>query len=386
MPGQTYKRWVGQSPTFSSGGNWPLSTKDLPPGRILGILFRLKTDIVQAAGAVAITGSQLFRLFDLIRITDRVRVTGRGSMFLRWLMAGYTLQMPQDVLAAAATYSRFVDVYIPFVDQYAASPLDTAISSDLLKSEEAIQIGFGNVAALFGANTSLANTSVRTIFYFDSAKPEEVPSEFEINFFDANQQTILLPAKGGVSHLLVYSETTDSLTDANYTTWTMYAEGEAIAPVLQTGELLAEYDIFRAAGVTGLATATGVGGELLFDEPGVAAAAGQGLSAVNMIPLIIPPGQSAGYSLTHLPTADGSLRVDFAGAATAARFLQRTVKFGSPNRAQEILRQSGFPHATRANLSRKVIGFGRLNQRAASLLPFTYRNIDEDTRRQKGGR
>lgn len=385
MAGGSYKRWIGTiQGGFASGGNAIVSTKDLPQGRILGLLLRMKTDIVQAAGAVAITGSQLFRAFDLVRITDRCRATGRGLTFLRWLMAGATFQMPQDVPAAAATYSRFIDVYVPMVDLWAVSPLDTALPSDLLKSEEAIQIGWGNVAALYGANTSFANTSVRALFFFDKAKPDEVPSEFEINFFDANQQTILLPAKGAISHLLVYSETTDALTDANFTTWTIYAEGEAIAPVLQTGELIAEFDIFRAGGVTALASATGIGGESVYDEPGTGAAAGQGMSSLPMIPIIAPPGNAAGYSLTHLPMADGSLRVDFAGASNAARFLQRTVKFGSPTRAREVLRQSGYPNHSTAKLAKKVSGFGRLSQRASQVLPYQA-SVDETTYRNKGG-
>lgn len=379
----TYRDWVSQAPLFASGGSTSVLTQDLPDGRIIGVSLQMKTDIVQAAGAVAITGTQLPSIFNLMRIGERVRATGRGLMFLRWAMSGFMHQVPQDVLAAAATYSRFIDVYIPFADLYSNNPLDTAIDTAFIR-ENPVEINWGNVAALFGANTSFANTGIRPIFYLDKPKPEEIQSETELQFTDWNQQSILLPSTGAVSHLFVYSETTDAITDAQLSTWTIYTDGDIIAPVIRTSELAMKFNLFKAGGVTALASATGVPGEMIIDEPGTGPGAGQTLT-VPWIPLIVPPGGAFGYSITHLPYTQGMLRVDFTGSTTAIRTFIRRIKDLDKARVTELARKKRLPNPGSRGINLRVSGYGKVTAKDARILPKTV-TVSNDEALQRGGK
>ena len=381
----TYRSWVSQSPAFASGGSSSVLTQDLPEGRILGVLLEMKADIVQGAGAAAITGSLLYSIFNLIRIGERVRATGRGLSFLRWVMSGMQAQMPQDVPAAAGTYSRFMDTYIPFADLYSTSPLDTAIDTRFISGEFPIEINWGSVAALYGVNTSFANVSVRPIFFLDRPKPSEVQSDTELQFTDWNQQSILMPATGAVSHAFAYSETTDAMTDAQYATWTIYTDGDVITPVLRTSELAMTFNLFKASGTVGLATASGQAGELLVDEPGVAAAAGQGLT-LPFIPLMVPlVGQSQGYSITHLPYTSNMLRIDFTGANTAVRTFVRRIKESDKARVTELARKKRLGSPGERRISVRAAGLGTMTAKDARLLPKTL-DLSADESAARGGK
>jgi hypothetical protein len=381
----TYRTWVSQSPVFATGGSSSVLTQDLPDGRIIGVVLEMKMDVVQAAGAVAITGTLLPSVFNLIRIGERVRATGRGLLFLRWIMQGFMQQVAQDVPAAAGTYSRFVDVYIPFADLYATNPLDTAIDTRFISGEFPVEINWGNVAALFGANTSLANVSVRPIFYLDRPKPEEIQAETELQFTDWNQQSILMPATGAVSHMFAYSETTDAMTDAQFATFTVYTDGDVITPVLRTSELAMTFNLFKAAGVTALASATGVPGEMLVDEPGTGIGAGQGLT-VPFIPIAIPlVGQSQGYSLTHLPYTQAMLRVDFTGANTAIRTFIRRVKDLDRARVTELARKKKLASPGERAINVRTQGSGTLTPKDARILP-KFLGLHPEEARQRGGK
>jgi hypothetical protein len=361
---QSRRIWPAQSPIFASGGSSTVSFQDLPAGRIEALLLRIKTDIVQGASATAITGSMLASTVALARIRDYLRMTGRGLSYLRWIMQGYQPNTPQDIPAAAATYSRFVDIWIPFADFYQSNPLDTALDTQIL-SDQPLELNFGNVAALYGANTSFANTSIRVLAFLDKPSPGDIPSEQYINFADWNQQSILLPVPGAITHAFAYNETSDSMTDANFATFTVYADGDIIKPVLQTGELAAEFDQLRAAGVGVLNTSTGTGGELIVDEPGTGAAAGQGLT-VPFIPIVSQPDR---YSLTHVPFVDNTLRIDYTGAATAIRLVTRQIKVSGSDRAYELGRKIGLDNVNGRKVGLKVQGPGVVDANKASILP-----------------
>jgi hypothetical protein len=377
------RNWVLLSPTFVSGGSSKVLLNDLPDARCKGILLRFKTQIVQAAGATLITGDQLYRIYDNIRLGEWVRTSGRMLTFLNWQMKGLTLQMPQDVPAAAATYSRSIDVYIPFADYSATSPLDTAIATNLFK-DQAIEINWGNVAALFGVNTSFTATAVRAVAYLDKNQPDVLASEPILDYTDWGSPSAQLPNAGGYTHVFLYSESTSALSDLNFASWNVFIDGDNIKPNIQTGELLAEFDIYRAGGVGVLATATGTGGELLPDEPGVAAAATQDLLAIPFIPIISPPAGSAGYSLTHVPIVTQMLRIDWQGVATAGRIAYRRVRLKDDTRVTETLRKMSVANPGQVARATKVGGPGRLTVQASQILPTKVSLSAEDIRRRGG--
>jgi hypothetical protein len=364
---------------FASGGSSTVSFQDLPAGRVEGFLLRIKTDIVQGAGASAITGTMLFGLIALARIRDYIRMTGRGLNFLRWNMIGFMPNTPQDVLAAAATYSRFVDIWIPFADYTQGTPLDCALDTQIL-SDQPLELNFGNVPSLYGANTSLANTSIRVLAMLDKPAPGDIPAEQYINYADWNQQSILMPVPGAITNAFAYNETSDAMTDANFSTFTIYCDGDIIKPVLQTGELAAEFNNLKAAGVSALGSATGVGGELIVDEPGTGAAAGQGLT-VPFIPLIAQPHA---YSLTHVPFVTNTLRIDYTGNATAIRVVTRQIKVTGAERAYEIGRKLGLDNVDGRDVGLKVDGPGTVDGNKASILPKRLRMKPAEVRARGG--
>ncbi len=379
-----YKKWVLNSPAYVTGGSTKVLLQDLPDARLLGFLLRVKFDLTTTIAAT-LAGTQLYRILDLLKLGDRVRATGRGLWFLRWCMSGATPQMPASIPAVAAVYSRFCDFWVPFADFASASPLDTAINTSLVRNT-AIEINWGNEAALFAAvGGSLSAVGVRTIAVLDKPKPEEIAAEPEIDFTDWNQQTANVPAAGAISHLFAYDETTDDMLDTDYTTWTIFVDGETLVPIEQTGELVAEYNLLRANGVSPITPSATVpiGGEQIVDEPGVAAAAGQAMT-IPFIPLIVPPADAAGYSLTHLPIAQSMLRVDFTGAHTAVRLMQRRIRLGDKSRAVDTLRSTRTPDPGSRAFVPKVNGFGRLSKLAASILPKQV-NLSPEEIRERGG-
>jgi hypothetical protein len=380
-----FKSWVCMSPTYASGGNGTVPLQEIPDGRLLGFLLRLKLNIVQGAGAAMIPGSFLYRLFDQVTLAvsgaNYFRTTGRAQNFLNWLMLGCTPQMPQDVLAAAATYSRFVDCWLPFVDFQSTQPLDTAVNAALVR-DTSININWGNEAALYGANTSTTVQSVRCLAFYARAKPDELGAEPLVEFTDWASQSALLPMNGAISHCFSYSESSDTLTDANFIDWSIYIDGTAVEPKVQSGEFIAKYDYYRAAGVTSLVTATGTGGEEILDEPGVAAAAGQGMAAIPFFPLLFPLGKR--YAMTHLPMASSQLRIDWTGAVTTARFVTRRIQKNNKNRATELARKLGIVNPGQRKIGVQVAGAGRLSAEMASVLPMRI-EMTADEIRARGG-
>jgi len=382
------KQWViPPTANFVSGGMSQFLLHSLPPGRIVGFLLQMKVDVTQAAviPAPAIPGSMLFRLFDQIRLDDRVRTTGRGLFFLDWFMQGKTPTHPYPVpigAVAPAVYSRLIDLWLPFADYGQESPLDTALNPDVVRSKT-LDVNWANVAAIFSADTTVAATQLRLVAYMEKAKPDEFASDQEINFTDWNQQTAQIAGSGGVTHLFTYAEDSDSLTDALYATFTVTIDGETMTPQIFTTELIGLWNQARAHGVETFAPGVVAGpvlpqgGEQIFNQPGPAAAAGPGVT-MPWIPIIFPPGDARGYSLTHVPIAGNMVRIDFTGATTAIRLAMRKVRLNSEAGLTEKVRTVGFadPGARRKGV--KVSGSGRLNSRALAVLPQTIETSREE--------
>lgn len=394
------KQWVCLSPVFASGGSAKVNLQEIPDGRLLGFLVRIKTNIVQAAGAALIPGEQLYRLIDQALLAGSgvsyFRTTGKLQILLNWMMTGRTPQMPQDVPAnagpGAVTYSRYIDCWLNFVDYQCESPLDTAIDAALVR-DTSIDLNWGNVTALYGANTSLAATSVRCIAYYEKPKPRAIPAEPVVEFTNWASQSALLPMAGAISHCFVYDEALDVLSDdpagaapagtQYFVDWTVFVDGITIVPKVQTGELIASFDYFKSGGVTPIAPATGTGGEQILDEPGVGAAAGQ-IMVMPFVPILFPPSGAHGYGIGHLPITANMLRIDWTGPTTSATFAVRRIANVDKSRIQEIARKKRLANPGQRGFSIDVAGGGTLTTEVAKVLPKQIQMTPEEIRARGG--
>jgi hypothetical protein len=377
------RAWKLNPPAYSAGGSAKIWLNDLPPGRVEGILVRLTTNIVQAAGAVLIPGAMLVRMFARVSCDKWVTgATGRFLQALNWSMRGFVGALPDDVPAAAATYSRTITIYVPFADYGAFSPLDTAVSCDLIRSHS-LDLNWGDPTSLFGANTSFATTSVTATAFLEKAQPDVISAEPVIGYVDWASQSAQIPGGGAYTHLFVYSETSDALTSLGFATMNTYIDGDNICPNLTAGEILQHFNLFTAGGTSYQSAAAGLGGEILPNMPAAAAAAGQTIT-FPWLPLIVPAAGQSGYMLGHVPKVKSMVRVDWTGTATTATFGFRRVNYADDASVDSALRASKVTNPSEVARGVVTAGAGRITSDTAAVIPVRV-SMTAEQRRALGG-
>lgn len=331
--------------------------------RILGYLLRAKLTIVQGAGAAAISGSALSRFIANAVVGKRIRATGRLLDVLGWMMRGADMNLPADVPAAAATYKRTVELFIPISDMDAASPFDTAAHARMF-NDETLDLAFADFASVFGANSTITGT----MYPFAVALPGDptvVATPTRINYADFAGGTVLLP-RGHYSHAVLYHEDGTPVTSTEISALTISIDGEVIANRVGIDDLANLWNMVKAKGaaVQGLSTTAPVAGEELVDEPGAAGGATDVVST-EFLPILFPATR---YKLTHLPFAQGQLQVDYEGTATNLRIGYRQLEEQGPAEVAKAAAKLGVPHLT--NARSKTIGkTAPSDSRAQRLLP-----------------
>jgi hypothetical protein len=379
MANHPYRPWNLRAPVFAAGQPDVIPLSDIPNGRVTGIKLSVIADFTHAGGTgVLRAGNQLFRLFSSIILDPYVRVTGRGLYFLHWHMNGITTPTPADIPAADGVYSRNISVWIPFCDKYSLEPLDNALDSSLLR-DKALQITWAG-AGLW-ATTAITNATCRAIVYLAPSKQTEIGSPAYIDYVPWGSQEYIAPGFAGYTHVLQYCEEDDVNTDAEYATWSAWADGEQLLMNHRSMDLVEHFDDLMAT--SGAVYASGIAGGLLNAQPGPAAAAGQ-VMTWPFIPVISPPWGTGGYQLTHIPIAQDALRIQWTGTQTSARFLKRFVKPVTQADGADAARRLRLPNPTSRRMLVKVAGAGMLSAPAMEILPKELAQSDEEVRARGG--
>lgn len=332
--------------------------------RVRGYLLRAALTITQGAGAVALRGSLLSRVFASVVLGKRIRATGRLLDVLGWMMRGADFNLPADVPAAAGVYRRTVELLIPLSDMEAMEPGDTAAHARMF-ADETIDLAFAEFGAVFGVNTTITGT----LKSFAVAEPGDntvVASPTRINFSDFAGGTVLLP-RGTYSHAVLYREDGTPITSAEVSALTISIDGEVIANRLSVDDLTNLWNLVRAKGAgTQLESATVPdAGEELTSEPGVAAGATDVVS-VEFLPIVFPVSR---YKHTRLAHAEAQLQVDYEGTATNVRIGYRQVEEQGPAELVKAAAKLGVPHLASGGRSKTIGKTQPADERAQRLLP-----------------
>lgn len=307
--------------------------------RVRGFLLRTMLTIVQGAGATAIKGSTLSRFVASCVVGKRIRTTGRFLDVLGWLMRGADMNLPADVPAAAATYKRMVELFIPLADFDALEPTDTAPHAAMFK-DETIDLAFADFASVFGANTTITGT-MKPYAVAEPGDASVLATPSRINFADFSGGTVLLP-RGTFSHVVLYHEDGTPVTSTEISSLTVSIDGEVIANRVTVDDLAALWNLTRAKGAgTQLESATVPdAGEELTTEPAAAGGASEVIST-EFLPIVFPTSR---YKLTKLAHADAQLQVDYEGTATNLRIGYRQVEEMSDEQVVKAAAKAGVPH------------------------------------------
>jgi hypothetical protein len=271
--------------------------------RVRGWLLRANLLIVQGAGATLIRGSNLARYIGGCVIGKRIRSTGKLLDVLGWAMRGADMNLPADVPAAAASYRRTVELFIPLADMEASEPGDTSPHAAMFR-DESIELAFADFASVFGANTTITGL-LKTYAVAEPADGTVVATPTRINYADFAGGTVLLP-RGTYSHILIYKEDGSAITSAELSNITISIDGEVIFNRVSIDDIANLWNLNRAKGaaVQVESATVPVAGEELTSEQGAAAGAADSVS-VEFLPLVFPVSR---YKLSRLAHAESQVR------------------------------------------------------------------------------
>lgn len=342
MPYTGIKLHQAESKAYADGGNVSVSLQDLPDDReVKHILLRLELAIVSGGGAT-VAGEKLHQFLSNIIIGKHHRSTGSVLRYLNWAMRGKEFSFPGGLAAAAATFRRNIDVMIPYSDQAAGSPDDTARHTALFK-DEPIEVKFGTAASIQADMTSATGT-LRTGVFHQPAKPGVVKTESEINYTDWSQSTIYL-TPGYYSHVIVCRETGGVITDLQIASVLAYADGEVFLNNIPSAMLIDEYDWYRAEGAAFRTSSTTapVAGEEVTEAPALAGGSAATVSA-EFLPIAVPPDK---YDISKLINAQNGVRLDLTGTDTSFRVAHRKVVERTPAGVAQVAAKQRIANAER---------------------------------------
>lgn len=345
-----------QSQTFNAGASVSVQTAGaLPTGRrVRHVIFRLDVDITQpGAAAAAQNGAILHQLLAQVKIGRRVSITGFGLYFLNWLQLGYAPMTPPGIPATLnGVFSRSIVWQLNYCDLSSRSPDDGAVPSELWT--DPIEVRFGTTGIFAATAPTLGNGLLRTFVVHDassvakSGKRVTIPQSLNIQSDDFNALTALINKPGAYAYAVLYRETgitagTDNgqVTSAQVSNVIVSVDGVPLMNNLRAQDICTVWNAVKSAGAlyrnetnNGVAgtlpipgTATNVfppstTGELIMDQPGPAAAAGQAVT-MDVLPLFFPP---LNYHISQLPRAKVGFRADLTGTLTGYKIAYRLIE------------------------------------------------------------
>jgi hypothetical protein len=213
-----------------------------------------------------------------------------------------------------------------------------------------------------GGSQTVSSASIRTTVVCIEGAGDKLPSEVVIDYEDWNQQTSQIKARGAFSDLLLWDESDDAVTLTEYTNITLRADGREVLNNVRTSLLVHDFNDKNCAGGTqdNESEQLPTTGNLLF------------------LPVLSP---AMNYKSSQLTEADESLRVDFSGSATAAKWCYRKIVDSDESAIGDAMRAMGVKDPSRAALESSTIKGNELQgepRRVARLerrLPKRFRRV-----------
>jgi hypothetical protein len=337
-----------QSQTFTSGGTVTIPVAGaLPTGRrVRSVVFRLDIDATQpGAGMAAQLGTVLPQLIAQIKIGRRVSITGLGLFFLNWMQNGFSPAWPPGWAAGAAAdvRSRSIVWQLDYADMTSVQPEDAAVPSEIWT--DPIEIRFGTNAIFAATVPTLGNGTLRTMVYHDAAsvsrdgKRITVPQSLNIQSEDFSALSAIINKPGAWVYACAYREASNDsgiITSANVANVISSIDGVPLLNSLRLQDVASVFNAMRShgsnygsegqaltvPGANNATSGTAIGGECVNDQPGVAAGAGQAVTA-NFLPLVFPPRN---YHVSMLAKAKTGFRSDLTGTLGAYKIAYRIIE------------------------------------------------------------
>jgi hypothetical protein len=320
---------------FGAGVSTQIQTAGMvsPGRRILQVVFRLDCDLTQpGAGQAAQLGGVLHQLVANFKIGRRVSITGYMLRLLNWFMTGREVNFPAGFPATAGgVFSRSIVWVLNYQDPSAESPDDGAVASELW--QDPIEVTFGSPTAIFLATAPTVAGTLRTYVVHDADSgvaigQRDVPASLNIQSEGPfTSLTVPILKAGKWVYVVAGREAQNdagAITSANVTSFTSNIDGEPIWNNVRGQDAASVYNALRADGaaIEFESQTAPIGGELINDEPGFAAAAGSAVS-MNFLGLLGPPDK---YRMTQVPTAELGFRLDIQGTLTGYKLAYRIVE------------------------------------------------------------
>lgn len=325
-----------QDQTFNSGATVSIQVAgQLPPKRVIThVLFRLDVDITQpAAGAAVQLGAVLHQLVSQFKIGRRISITGLGLKFLNWMTKGFEPSFSSGFPGTLnAVFSRSVVWCISYLDSTSRSPYDACIPVEMFL--DPIEVRFGTNAIFAATVPTLGNGTLRTYVVHQAAQTSDdtavVPQSLNIQSDDFNALVAVINKPGRWLYALAYREASNDaggISSAQVSNLISYVDGEPQWNNARSQDAASVFNQIAAFGSSletdnGATPALSQAGEILNDQPGVAAAAGQG-TTINYQPLFVPPYP---YLVSEVAEARVGAKFEFTGTLGAYKIAYRLVE------------------------------------------------------------
>ena len=343
-----------ENKVFAAGSTVQIQTAgQIAPGRrIQAVVFRLDIDITQAAAATAQLGSVLHQLIAQFKMGRLVSITGLGLHYLDWLMMGKACDLPAGLPATNnGVFSRSILWTLRFSDLTSMYPNDGAIPAEMFT--DPIEVRFGTTA-IFAANVpALSNGTLTTYVVHDAASVEPdqavVPASVAIKTVDFSALTAVINETGAWLYALIFREASNDaggITSAQVPQFTSYIDGEPIINNALAQGAASNFNTQRAAGTAYQveSTTVPVPGARIQDAPGVAAAAGQGVT-LDFLPLVFPCKPYSARKQVPIAQVGFKNEVGAGATLTTYKIAYRLAELRPVNAIADGARRMGMPTA-----------------------------------------
>src|SRR6266542_1192807 len=323
-----------------SAGSFPTAGQIAPRRRVLGFFLVMDCDLTQPGAAQAAQlGSVLPQLLSLIKLGRRVVISGLAARIRNWMVMGSNRIFPAGFPAtASAVFSRKVVWPVWFTNPLAYSPFDGAIPSELFT--DPVEVLFGTNSIFAATAPTIGNGLLRCYVVHDGDVPDEgvdVPISPNIQSESFSALVAVINKPGAWVRAALFREASNDaggITSAQVTNAISYVDGGPVVINSRAQDLATFFNLGPAsgAGYQFESQTLPIGGEQIQDQPGVAAAAGQGVTS-DFVPLLVPP---PGYKATQLPLAAQGAKFEFAGSLTSYKIVYDIIESrseGMTNRA-----------------------------------------------------
>lgn len=282
---------AGQSVSMQVTGKMP------PKTRVWAVVFDLLSDITQpGAGQAAQLGTVLPQLISQLVIGRRIAMSGLALKFHEWMKVGkYTGHTAGFPATAGGVFSREQRWTLWLADPSGLSPGDGAVPSELFQDD--LQVRFGTTS-IFAPTvpTSVGNSIFRAGLLYDAdSDPDDarvVPQSRIIKSVNKADLAPVINQVGAFPYAGIFREASNDaggITSAQISALNAFVDGEAVRTDARLYDLVAEFNRDRAVGTETLVESQTAPSapEMIQQDPGYAAAAGQALTA-DFAPFLWP--------------------------------------------------------------------------------------------------